>query len=120
MESSYYERNKVSVKRRVRDRKIKIKATIVGAYGGKCVRCGESRLGCLELDHINNDGAMHRKLVGQRGNSCNDKIYQWLIKNSFPEGFQILCANCHQLKHCTYPEKDCIASILEVCNGISA
>lgn len=62
------------------------------AYGGKCVCCGEDELDFLVIDHINDNGAEHRKEVNLR------VIYRWLWKNNLPEGFQVLCANCNLSK----------------------
>jgi len=56
----------------------------------KCQNCGNTTYEMLELDHKNNDGKKDRKLGAD--------IYQSIIKNSFPEGFQVLCANCHRYK----------------------
>ena len=61
-------------------------------YGRTCICCGESEFRFLTIDHINNDGATHRKAIG--GN-----LYSWLIKNQFPDGFQVLCFNCNHGKH---------------------
>jgi len=52
-----------------------------------CVRCGEDDMACLTIDHINGGGAQHRKVVGSH-------FYAWLIKQGFPEGYQVLCMNC--------------------------
>lgn len=57
----------------------------------KCVCCGESTLEFLTIDHINNDGAEHRRQFNLQG----PKILNWIIRNSFPEGFQVLCWNCN-------------------------
>lgn len=63
------------------------------AYGGYvCACCGETCACFLSLDHMNNDGAAHRRLVkGTVGNN----IYKWLKDNGYPEGFQVLCMNCN-------------------------
>jgi len=58
----------------------------------KCACCGEDNIEFLSLDHIHNDGASHRKKVPM------SQIYTWLIKNNFPDGFQILCMNCNFTK----------------------
>lgn len=65
-------------------------------YGGdppKCACCGESHTEFLTIDHINNDGAEHRKRIGGSGNLVN-----WLIQNNYPKGYQILCSNCNCAK----------------------
>lgn len=58
----------------------------------KCQCCGNSDMEVLCLDHINNDGNIHRKeVLGiNRG-----KLYQWAINNDFPAIFQVLCLNCN-------------------------
>ena len=80
---------------RIRAREIRVE--VLQAYGGKCVQCGENRFPCLEMDHINNDGAQHRKEMKINGGS--NALTQWLKRNNFPSGFQILCGNCHRMKH---------------------
>jgi len=67
-----------------------LKNEVYNAYGGyQCVCCGETIKQFLSLDHINNDGNKHRKIVDRR------KIYHWLKKNNFPLGYQVLCMNCN-------------------------
>lgn len=53
-----------------------------------CKICGEKDIDLLALDHINNDGASHRRETSKH-------VYDWLVKNNFPEGYQILCFNCN-------------------------
>jgi len=65
-------------------------------YGGySCNCCGEKTKEFLVLDHTNNDGAAHRKLLGSKNNGCGLHMYTWIIKNNFPSIFQVLCANCN-------------------------
>jgi hypothetical protein len=52
------------------------------------------------MDHINNDGAEQRRKLGQLN------LVHWVIKNNFPDGFQILCRNCNWLKELERREKD--------------
>lgn len=67
------------------------KEEVFEAYGGAiCACCGESMFDFLTIDHIDNDGAAHRREIGASGTTT----YLWLIKNRFPKGFQVLCANC--------------------------
>lgn len=64
------------------------------AYGGAvCVCCGETEKHFLTIDHMNNDGAEHRKqILSERGSNI---LYVWLHKNGYPPGFQVLCQNCN-------------------------
>lgn len=82
-----------------RDKRARIKETVFAAYGGyKCVCCGETEKLFLTIDHIGNDGANHRrKLIGKRY-SAGYHTYIWLVKNNFPQGFQVLCMNCNHGK----------------------
>jgi hypothetical protein len=67
-----------------------IKNEVFNAYGGYvCVCCGELEKAFLSIDHINNDGAEHRKNMSSGSNT-----YRWLRDNNFPNGFQVLCMNC--------------------------
>ncbi len=73
-----------------------------GKNGILCCRwrnCSIHDIDMLTIDHINNDGAIHRKKVGgvDRRDMAGMQFYCWLRRHNFPEGFQTLCAN-HQLK----------------------
>ena len=79
------------IKRREYNNMMKLKVLDFYTEGKMCCACcGERILDFLTVDHVNNDGKKHRK---ELGNSI--KLYTWLIKNKFPEGFQILCFNCN-------------------------
>jgi hypothetical protein len=78
-----------------------LRIEVMGAYGGQvCACCGETEPLFLEIDHINNDGATHRRSLGYDGNGkgANGQTLQWLKRNGYPAGFQILCANCNKGK----------------------
>lgn len=83
---------------RARQKRQQIKIDVLTYYGnGKCacVKCDESRLACLSIDHIGGGGNKHRKeLFGTRSGN----IYNWLIENGYPSGYQTLCMNCQFLK----------------------
>jgi hypothetical protein len=86
-------------KERNRLRRIKIRNQVLLHYSHDtmkcvCLGCPETRREFLTIDHINNDGAAHRKEIG--GGSRTE---EWLYKNNFPEGFQILCHNCNWGKY---------------------
>ena len=66
---------------------------VITHYGGKCTCCGEAELLFLTLDHIDGQGAKHRKQFG--GRYSGRKVYQWIIAQKYPKGFQVLCFNCN-------------------------
>lgn len=74
------------------------KDAVFTAYGGyKCSCCGETEPMFLSIDHVHNDGAKERKSGLYRGSGS--AFYQWLRKNGFPSGYQVLCMNCQIGKH---------------------
>lgn len=80
-------------------RRAEIKAAVFEFYGPVCACCGESEVVFLTLDHVNNDGAEHRRTLGAKPNSTTgtDVVYRWLVKTKFAEAdrFQVLCYNCN-------------------------
>jgi hypothetical protein len=83
--------------RRNKENKMTLKEArdiVLSHYGAICACCGEKEKAFLEIDHINNDGADHRKEIGRKN------ICIWIIENGYPKGrFQILCANCNHGKY---------------------
>ena len=76
----------------------RIRSATFAAYGGEiCACCGEKESKFLTIDHINNDGAAKRKQIYPqgKGNTAGYHTYQWLVKNNFPAGYQVLCMNCN-------------------------
>jgi len=71
---------------------------VYGAYGGyKCKCCNETERMFLSIDHVYNDGAKERKSGEYSGGGS--AFYNWLRKNNFPEGYQVLCMNCQVGKY---------------------
>lgn len=98
-------RQKDAVKETVRQRtnasNQQVRLETLVAYGGACVCCGEDREPFLVIDHVNGDGSAHRAIVRNGGGSKSGGgvwTYRWLKKNGWPEGFQVLCANCNMAK----------------------
>lgn len=77
----------------MRDRARRIKERVILHYGDACACCHESNIAFLCLDHVNGGGNKHRAEVG--GGSS---FYGWIVRNGFPDGFQILCHNCNFAK----------------------
>ena len=96
----YYRENKERLKIQKREYQQGLRLQVLIHYGGdppKCSCCGESIVEFLTLDHINNDGAEHRKRIGKWSGHA---YYIWIIKNNFPPLFQVLCYNCNCAKGC--------------------
>jgi hypothetical protein len=73
----------------------RVKAAVIAFYSDGamcCARWGVDDLDVLCLDHINDDGAAHRKeLLGERKGGLN--FYEKVKTLGFPPGLQVLCAN---------------------------
>lgn len=70
------------------------------AYGGYvCCCCGEDEPMFMTIDHIDNDGAEHRRELGTKIGRGGSGFFDWLRRNNFPPGFQVLCRNCNWGKH---------------------
>jgi hypothetical protein len=80
-----------------RAREAIFKARVIQAYGGKCTCCGESEYAFLTFDHVNDDGAEHRKSRKQYATH----LARWAALNGYPKSLQLLCANCNMAKQFT-------------------
>lgn len=63
----------------------------------KCACCGEPHIEFLTIDHIERNGAAHRREI-RRGKSGGVDMHGWLKKNKFPKGYQVLCWNCNNAR----------------------
>jgi len=91
----YYQRTKEHQNAYGKQRRKKIREQVLGHYGNKCAYCGETEYRFLAIDHINNDGAAQRKVLGQA--KCSG-FYEWIIDNNYPKDLQVLCHNCNFAK----------------------
>lgn len=90
---AYYERNRQKMNEQCRDYKRRLKAEMVAAYGGRCECCGEAEITFLTLEHVNRDGADHKRRLGTNGGHA---IWLDLKKRGWPkDGFTLLCWNCN-------------------------
>lgn len=102
----YRKKNGDKVRARQRGYYVKARLEALEHYGGKppkCKECGELRTPCLSLDHIDNNGAEHRRnMTKEYGYKLGgNQILMWLKKNNYPSGFQVLCYNCNIIKEMT-------------------
>lgn len=89
---NWYQRHKEEQQDRAKKAQRELRLKVIMHYGGRCAFCGDSNINHLSIDHINNDGAEHRrKLFGEGRSASGSKMYRWLASNNFPEGFQVLC-----------------------------
>ena len=80
-----------------KQRRLATKIEVLTYYGKgilACVICGEVRLACLSIDHIDNNGAEERKSRIKYGFN----VYKHLKSQGFPKGYQTLCMNCQFIK----------------------
>lgn len=96
----YREKNKEKINARQREQFQERRMLCLIHYSGnppKCACCGETIIEFLTIDHINNDGYKHRQKIMRKKGKCPSGtwLWYWLIKNNFPEGFQVLCWNCN-------------------------
>jgi hypothetical protein len=71
------------------------RAAALQHYAGdppRCACCGETIREFLCFDHMYGGGAKHSR---ERKSKA---LGLWLLKNGFPDGFQVLCFNCNAAK----------------------
>ena len=63
----------------------------------QCACCGEKMIEFLTLDHIDGNGAEHRRQIEKEygWKLGGNQLVFWLKRKNYPEGFQVLCANCN-------------------------
>jgi len=113
--SLFYSENfnrKVSIKRQ------ELKREVIGVYSNNtfiCACCGEDIMSILTIDHIDNNGAEHRRELEKQGID----IYKWLKLNNYPkDNYQVLCYNCNIGKYrndgvCPHTQKYTYSSPIE-------
>ncbi len=77
-----------------------LKKQVYDHYKRRCTCCGETEEIFLSVDHINEDGAEQRRIVGngRKRWGGGEATYTWIIRHNFPDTFQILCINCNWAK----------------------
>jgi hypothetical protein len=76
---------------------LRVKTEVINNYGGSCRCCNINNITLLTIDHINENGANHRRTL--KGTGTGIKIYRYLRQNNFPLGYQVLCMSCNWGKH---------------------
>lgn len=84
----YCDNCKGTVNEQLRLRRVETRQKLLDEYGAVCNCCGEMNPVFLTLDHVNNDGYLHRR-EGYRH-------YFTIIDEGCPKDkYQILCFNCN-------------------------
>lgn len=92
----------------------RLRDEVMKHYGSKCACCGESSIEFLTLDHVNDDGATHRRAMNRGKNKSFGgwRLYRWLKSHNYPNEIelQILCWNCNEAKRfyevCPHQKRD--------------
>jgi len=82
---------------KTRQDRVRYRQLCLDHYGRQCACCGETEEKFLVFDHIDNDGAKHRRDLRNNGGWV---MCVWLVRHGFPESprIQVLCANCNTAK----------------------
>lgn len=83
-------RNPERVRERERANAKRLRDAALDHYGRVCVCCGEDNPAFLTLDHIANDGNVHRASVSN--------VVRDLKRRGWPPVVQTMCWNCNQAK----------------------
>ena len=83
---------------RARAWRAKLRLEVLIHYSGTnppyCRQCGIDDMDVLCIDHINGGGNEHRR----RLRLGTKPFLYWLRATNYPEGYQVLCANCNVKK----------------------
>lgn len=91
----YIRRHSINRSAYSKSRRQKIRVAVLTHYSGElimCKCCGEKEMKFLSIDHIDGGGNMHRRSIKYAS------LTEWLYRNKYPKGYQILCYNCNSAK----------------------
>lgn len=96
-------RNRAQYNKAKSEYRFRLKYSAISHYSNGsmcCAHCGYSEnIDALCLDHINNNGAEHRKELGCSSRGCaGTTIYERLKAKGWMDGLQVLCFNCNTIK----------------------
>jgi len=90
-------------------RNVELRRKVIALFGGKCAHCGYDKdPRAFQIDHINGGGWAERKIY-----ITGIKLAKHVLEVN-GEGYQLLCANCNQIKRFenkedfTYKSEPCV------------
>lgn len=89
-----YEKHGEAYKKQMKQRREALRLRVLQHYSSEtpsCACCQEKNIEFLCLDHINNDGAEHRKELKKK----TEGYWSWVERNGYPPGYRVLCHNCN-------------------------
>jgi hypothetical protein len=72
----------------------RLRVKMLQAYGGECQCCGETEPEFLCIDHVNGDGAEHRRQLRVRQQFTSNML-RIVAREGFPDRYRLLCWNCN-------------------------
>lgn len=94
-QNKWREKNREKVRKMDKEYRDNLRFTVLAGYSDgqpKCTCCGESHIEFLTIDHIEGKGIKYGR---EKKLKNTYQFYNWLVKNNFPEGYQVLCRNCN-------------------------
>lgn len=79
----------------------RLKTEVLSRYSNGeiiCKNCGFKDERALQLDHIFNNGAEERREIFGDRTCAGTTFYRWIRQQNYPDGYQVLCANCNIIK----------------------
>lgn len=104
LNKEWIEKNRERYNQAKSEYRFRLKLEAIDHYSNgtrSCARCGfASDVDALQLDHIEDNGAAHRKELGiaGRGIGAGTTMYERLRALGWMPGLQVLCANCNTIK----------------------
>lgn len=89
----------IKVNNYARQSRQRIRNETIKEYGEICIKCYNTDIDVLTIDHIEGNGSRERRELFNGRNLAGTPFYRWLKKNGYPKDkYQCLCHNCNWSK----------------------
>ena len=116
LQARWRKRNQADIVSRSAAIRLRTKETVIRHYSNGTMACSNPYdihgtvpfcdIRANSIDQIDNNHHIHRDEVGS-----GTHFYLWLIKNNFPDGYQVLCMNCQTIKEYERRKKKLLARV---------